>query len=48
MSVLTVPYLDDQIKENEMGGSCSTDEDMRDTYKILSGKPEGKRPKGRY
>jgi hypothetical protein len=31
-----------QVKENEMGGACSTN-----AYRILVGKPEGKRPLGR-
>jgi hypothetical protein len=39
--------LDDKIKENEMGGACSMYGEMRNAYKILVGKPEGKRPLGR-
>jgi hypothetical protein len=34
---------DDQVKEDEMVGACST-HDMRNEYKILVGKPEGNRP----
>jgi hypothetical protein len=30
-----------------MGGACSAYEEMRNTYKILVGKPEGKRLLGR-
>jgi hypothetical protein len=30
-----------------MGGSCSTNGEKRNTYRILLGKPEGKRPLGR-
>jgi hypothetical protein len=30
-----------------MGGACSTNEEKRNAYKILVGKPEGKRPRGR-
>jgi hypothetical protein len=30
-----------------MGRACSTNEDQRNAYKILVGKPEGKRPLGR-
>jgi hypothetical protein len=36
-----------QIKEDEIGGSCSMHEHMRNAYKIMVGKPEGKRPLGR-
>jgi hypothetical protein len=34
------------IKKNEIGGACST-RDKRIAYRILVGKPEGKRPLGR-
>jgi hypothetical protein len=37
----------DQIKEDEMGEAHGTHGRMRDAYKILVGKPEGKRPRGR-
>jgi hypothetical protein len=30
-----------------MGGPCSTNGDKRNTYRLLVGKPEGKRPLGR-
>jgi hypothetical protein len=30
--------------ENEMGGACSMDGEGRGVYRILVGKPEGKRP----
>jgi len=30
-----------------MGGSCSTDGQMRNAYNILVGKPEGNSPLGR-
>jgi hypothetical protein len=37
-----------QIKENEVGGVCSTHGGIdRDVYRVLVGKPEGKRPLGR-
>jgi hypothetical protein len=32
---------------DEMGGTCSTKEEKKNAYKILLGKPEGKRPLGR-
>jgi hypothetical protein len=34
----------DRVKENQMGRKCSTNGEKRNTYKILMGKPEGKRP----
>jgi hypothetical protein len=37
----------DQVKEDEMGGACSTNGANRNAYRILVGKPEGKRPLGR-
>jgi hypothetical protein len=33
-----------QIKKNEMGGACM--EERRGTYRILVGRPDGKRWKG--
>jgi hypothetical protein len=30
-----------------MGGSCSTNGEKRNVYRLLVGKPEGKRPLGR-
>jgi hypothetical protein len=35
------------IKEDEMGRACSTNRENRNAYRILVGKPEGKRPLGR-
>jgi hypothetical protein len=37
----------DQVKEDEMGRACSTNGEKRNAYRILVGKPEGKRPLGR-
>jgi hypothetical protein len=38
----------DQVKKDEMGGECSTNgEEKKNAYRILLGKPEGKRPLGR-
>jgi hypothetical protein len=34
-------------KQVEMGGECSTNGEKRNAYRILVGKPEGKRPLGR-
>ena len=40
-------YSGDQIEKNEMGGACSAYGDRRGVYRVLVGKPEGKRPLGR-
>ena len=37
----------DKIENDEMGGTCSTYEERRGVYRVLVGKPEGKRPLGR-
>jgi hypothetical protein len=37
----------DEVKEDEMGRACSTNKARRNAYRILVGKPEGKRPLGR-
>jgi len=34
----------DKIEKNEMGGACSTMGERRGVYRVLVGKPEGKRP----
>ena len=36
-----------KIENNEMGGECSTYGENRGVYRVLVGKPEGKRPFGR-
>jgi hypothetical protein len=36
-----------RVRENEMGGVCSTDGEERGMYRVFVGKPEGKRPLGR-
>jgi hypothetical protein len=33
-----------QVKEDEIGRACSTNVEMRNAYRILVGKAEGKRP----
>jgi len=40
-------FLGAQIKKNEMGGACACMGERRDVYRILVGRPEGKRPLGR-
>jgi hypothetical protein len=37
----------DKIENNGMVGACSVDGEGRGVYKVLVGKPEGKRPLGR-
>jgi hypothetical protein len=39
-------YWDDQVKEDEMSGECSSHEWYKKCIKILVGKPERKRPFG--
>jgi hypothetical protein len=39
--------MTDQVKEDEMGRECSMNGEKRNAYRILVGKPEGKRPLGR-
>jgi hypothetical protein len=34
------------IEKNEMGRACSADGEGRGVYRVLVGKPEGKRPLG--
>jgi hypothetical protein len=36
-----------QVKANEVGRACGTQGEERKVYKVLVGKPEGKRPLGR-
>jgi hypothetical protein len=40
--------LDDLIKENEVGGTCGTYGEGRGVYRVLVGRPAGKRPLGRF
>jgi hypothetical protein len=40
-------YEGGQINEGEIGGTLSRHGEMRNSYKIIIGKPEGKRPLGR-
>ena len=44
--LLTQYCAGDKIEKNEMGGACGT-YGGRGVYKVLVGKPEGKRPLGR-
>jgi hypothetical protein len=36
-----------QVEEDKMGRACNTHGDVRNVYKILVRKPEGKKPLGR-
>jgi hypothetical protein len=38
----------DQVMKDEMGRACSTQGEKRNAYRIFVGRPEGKRPLGRY
>jgi hypothetical protein len=43
-----VPELDtNKGRENEMGGACGKNGEKMNAYRLLVGKPEGKRPLGR-
>jgi hypothetical protein len=35
------------VKEDEVGRACSPNGEKRNAYRLLAGKPEGKRPLGR-
>jgi hypothetical protein len=39
--------LGDKVKKNQTGGDLARKGDRRDVYRVLIGKPEGKRPLGR-
>jgi hypothetical protein len=39
-------YSSSNMKEDEVGGTCGTLGEGRGVYKVLVGKPEGKRPLG--
>jgi hypothetical protein len=44
-NILNKQYnLNDQVKDDEMSRACSTNEEKRNVYRILVGKPEGKSP----
>jgi hypothetical protein len=36
-----------KVEEDEVGGTCGTNGKKRNLYRLLVGKPEGKRPLGR-
>jgi hypothetical protein len=37
----------DKTEKNDMGGACSADGEGTGVYRVLVGKPEGKKPLGR-
>jgi hypothetical protein len=41
--LLTKYYSGDQIKKTELGGACGTYGESRGAYRVLVGKPEGRR-----
>ena len=45
--LLTQYFSGDKIEKNEMGRACSALGDRTGVYRVLVGKPEGKRPLGR-
>jgi hypothetical protein len=45
--LITKYYWGDQMKKNEVGGACSTCWEGRVAYRVLVGRPEGRRPLGR-
>jgi hypothetical protein len=45
--LLTHCCVGDKIEKNEMCGACSKVGEERGMYRVLVGKPEGKRPLGR-
>ena len=47
MRGLSKNYSDDQLEKNEMGGRCSAYGGEKGAYRVLAGKPEGKRALGR-
>jgi hypothetical protein len=40
-------FAGDKIGKNEIGETCMSDGEERGVYRVLVGKPEGKRPLGR-
>jgi hypothetical protein len=48
IALFTKYYQVDEIKEDEMGGACSEHGEMRNAYKILVGKPGGKKSLRRH
>jgi hypothetical protein len=47
LSTLAKYNQNGQVKEDEMGGTCSTNGEKMNACRLLVGKPEGKRPLGR-
>jgi hypothetical protein len=43
---LSLNVISDKVKEDELGGACSTHGENRNVYRTLVGKPEGKRSLG--
>ena len=48
LMICSHPYFSgDQIEKSEMGGACNAYKARGGVYRVLVGKPEGKRPLGR-
>jgi hypothetical protein len=47
ISISNVYIIVYQVEEDEMGRPCSMNGEKRNAYRLLVGKPEGKRPLGR-
>jgi len=47
MSFMTRTIHHDQIKEDKMGGACSSRREKRNAYRVLVRKTDGKRPHAR-
>jgi hypothetical protein len=47
MNLLSVRVKSYKVEQDEMGGACSTNGEKRNVYRLLVGKPGGKRPLGR-
>jgi hypothetical protein len=40
-------FMNNEVEEDEIGGSCSKNGEKSNAYRLLVGKPVGKRPLGR-
>jgi hypothetical protein len=45
--LITKYYAGNQIEKNQIGGACSTYGEGRGAYRVLVGRPAGRRPLGR-
>jgi hypothetical protein len=47
VSLILIRVSYPNIKDDEVGGTCSTHGEERSDYRVLVGRPEGKRPLGK-